>query len=958
MHRRERVHSVPDTFNPRSTRKPSSKAIIILTIVLLVTLFNIYNGNLPAMSKKAIEIVNDVREQQFGTPDISDYFSSSPIPTNSSVAPTSPSVSKNTSNSAFVLPPSPYQTNITLYETTNDTNYHYEFRFEYHSNETKDDPRLIILLNGSVRTCIDYWDFPVGRRILALLHSFRFSVLVICNKKKTYDLQGPIQKNADVKWIYTNLQKWINDVYYKQFQQYPRLYFHGISRGSKLAGLLCRVLPIQHQILTASLAHDDGLFVHSDYPIDLQKRLQLDPVFANWFYFDFCYKPTLNNQTISELCPFQSERFHYQPVPPTYFIQLENDRHFNLTEYTVLKDRLVNDSFALGGKLLNDTDGVKLYIMRPSNATPTFMQETFDIWHAKPHISAIFYEHYVNRSLYTATNNTRQTCPCLLTDFRYYELHPNITQTWSKQKQDDYKDYAADIEKYIHFFCEDVCADLHTDHGMSSRHLDKALEWVHKIDSLRHSLLIEDYVSRPLRIWMYNKTSVVTNTTYFSSNQPDYVNISTGYHMYSPEYYLQDYFTQLQTSSNFSRRNLQWSDSPLLADYFIIPSDLTYYYFYPDVNQLSRAEFEVLVDKLNNDYLETLLTNIRTKFPYWTMAKNADQLGSNHVLTILNGRNIGLFSNNTQKILKNVVQIVFTGVRQDLLPPDAPPARDYRGIPVIYRHGYDVVIPQYTRLISDNNRSLNVDELVKKKKRLFFFAGALRHTMTPRSARPLLLNLQRDINETRKNNPTIEIQGNRYEPLAVIDGHLKPEEYIDSIRSTVFSLCPEGFFPWSPRFYDALQLGAIPLILADNIVLPFERFIDWPSISAKINVSNIEKMINLVQDINNFGEYMRKKLSNAQEYTYAFQWPYSTVGENGHKKHDFLSEEDQNGTAKNAFHYVSLEVRCRRLEQLYGLTSDSFSSKSIDAQQQACTAHPTICPCYDRNRTVALREYV
>ena len=845
--------------------------------------------------------------------------------------------------------------NVTYYELIKDFRYHYQFRFEINNN-TDNDTRLMILLNGSVRTCVDYWDFAVGRRILAALRSFRFSILVICNKKRTYDLQTRVKTNADVMYIYHSLQKWMNDVYYKQFQYYPRLYIHGISRGSRIAGLLCRILPIQHQILTVHPGESHGMRTPSQYPTDLQRRLQLDSVFANWFYFDFCYKPTLNNETISQLCPFQSEKYYYQPVPPTYFIHLQNDRLFSLAEYTDLINFIRNNSFDLGGKLLNHTESVKLYVMPPSNATLTYMHETYDTWHSKPHASAIFYEHYVNQSLYIAKNKTRRTCPCLPIDFTYYERYPNITQKWPKQKQDDYKDYVDDIKRFLHSFCEDVCADLYTDHGMSSRNLDKALEWVDKIDALRHSLFVEDYVSRPLRIWMYNKTSIVNNNTYFASNPPDYVNIISEYHMYSPEYYLQNYFKQLQTSSDISRRNLQWAGNPLLADYFVIPSDLSYYYFYPDVNMLTRMNFEALVKELNTEYFEPLLANIRTKFPYWTMAKHADQHGSNHILTILTGRNMGLLFNDMQKILKNVVQIVFTGLRQDMLSSNTLPPLDYRGIPIIYRHGYDVVIPQFTRVISGSNRSLTISELVGKKKSLLFFAGALKHSVDWNSARRRLELLSNDMKKrefkmTEKRNDT------PYDILVVIDGHQEPHEYVNSMQSTVFALCPEGFFPWSPRLYDALQLGAIPLILADNIVLPFERFIDWPSFTIKINVSNIENMIDLVQHINQLEKYITKKLSNTQQYADAFRWPYSSVGENGHEKHDFLPDEDKNGSARNPLHYLGLELRCRRLEQLYGLTSDSFSSKSISAQQQACTVHPSVCPCHNRNRTVAFREY-
>ena len=918
------------TFYPRRIGKHSIKVMFILVIIFLMITSLIFNRYSHRIARKADQIVfftNAARQKSL------------------------------TVKTSTIRPVSQLQTNITYYKLANHTLYHYQFRFEYNITNTNDDLRLMILLNGDVRTCVDYWDFAVGRRILATLHSFHFSVLTICSEKRKYDGERPAQKNDGIKWMYISLQKWMNDVFYKHFQRYPRLYLHGISKGSEVATLLSRILPIQQQILTISLGNSHSLFTHSDYPIEFQRRLQLDPTFANWFYFDFCYKHMINNNITYKFCPFQSDRHHYQPVPPTYFIHLQNDRFFSEVDFADAIKVLRQDSFVLGGKLLNHTEGIKFYAMSPANITPTYMQETYDRWRSKPHASAIFYEHYVNRSQYKATKSTRKTCQCLGTDFRYYEQYPNITQTWSKLKQDRYKDYANDIKKYIHFFCEDVCGDLHTDHGMSSRHLDKTLQWINRIDSLRHSLFIEDYLDRPLRIWMYDKTSIVSNQTHFSSIQPDYSNMSKSYQMYSPEYYLQDYFQQLKASNLIPRHNLQWSDNPLLADYFMIPSDMTYYYFYPDVNQLNRVDIVNLIDKLNTVYFETLLSNVRNTFPFWTMANHVDQYGSNHILPILNGKNAGLLYNHTQKALRNVIQLVFTGFRQDLLPPKSAPLTDRRGAVVIYRHGYDVVIPPYTRLIPNNSLTQNVTTLVKHKTRLLFFAGALDHMVAENSARALLWNLRENVTESQKRNVTIQIKGKRYDALVVIDGHQTDNEYMDSIQSSAFYLCPEGFYPWSPRFYDAIQLGAVPLVLADNIVLPFERFIDWLSFTAKVNVSNTENLINLVQRIDNLEQYITQKLINVDPYRDAFKWPYSAVGEKGHKRHVFLSEEDKNGTARNAFHYISMELRCRRLEQMYGLTSESFSSKSMDAQRRACTAHADVCPCHDAKQSLAFRQY-
>jgi hypothetical protein len=349
---------------------------------------------------------------------------------------------------------------------------------------------------------------------------------------------------------------------------------------------------------------------------------------------------------------------------------------------------------------------------------------------------------------------------------------------------------------------------------------------------------------------------------------------------------------------------------------------------------------------------------MRTIFPYWTMAKQADQMGSNHIIAMLNGRNMGYLYNDTQLILKNVIQLVFTGIRKDMLPPGTPVPYGYRGTIVIYRHGYDVVLPQFTGLKLNKSIDSNINMLSKKKKRLFYFAGALDHATASKSARGRLSSLWKDIMTNHTYNMTTEIEGKQFDTITIVAGHVKPDEYIESIQSSVFSLCPEGFLPWSPRLYEAIQIGAIPIIMADSIVLPFERFIDWQSFSVKINVSNIGNMTHIDSRIKHFEHYIKRKLSSARPYVHAFQWPYSDVGENGQNKHVFLPNEDRNGSARNVFHYMSLELRCRRLEQLYGLTSDSFSGKSKEAQQQACRSYPSICPCHNAQQSVAFREYI
>lgn len=133
---------------------------------------------------------------------------------------------------------------VTFYNLSENRLDHYEFRYALNTSST----RLILLLGGASRSCVDWWSISVGQRIISKMRSAGFSILAICSKRKNDLIQMPIQTNIDVNSIYLALQMWMNDIYVQRFQYYPLLYLFGVSQGSPIGSLLCRVLPIQAQI--------------------------------------------------------------------------------------------------------------------------------------------------------------------------------------------------------------------------------------------------------------------------------------------------------------------------------------------------------------------------------------------------------------------------------------------------------------------------------------------------------------------------------------------------------------------------------------------------------------------------------------------------------------------------------------------------------------------------------------
>eukprot|EP00743_Colponemidia_sp_Colp-15_P009316 GILK01010183.1.p1 GENE.GILK01010183.1~~GILK01010183.1.p1 ORF type:complete len:582 (+),score=81.52 GILK01010183.1:153-1748(+) len=58
--------------------------------------------------------------------------------------------------------------------------------------------------------------------------------------------------------------------------------------------------------------------------------------------------------------------------------------------------------------------------------------------------------------------------------------------------------------------------------------------------------------------------------------------------------------------------------------------------------------------------------------------------------------------------------------------------------------------------------------------------------------------------------------------------------YSRELQDAIFCLCPPGFALWSPRPFESLAAGCIPVLIGDHLVLPFQDLIDWPKLSIRI----------------------------------------------------------------------------------------------------------------------------
>jgi len=77
------------------------------------------------------------------------------------------------------------------------------------------------------------------------------------------------------------------------------------------------------------------------------------------------------------------------------------------------------------------------------------------------------------------------------------------------------------------------------------------------------------------------------------------------------------------------------------------------------------------------------------------------------------------------------------------------------------------------------------------------------------------------------------------------DGNVGTRKYISVLKRSYVALSPRGYGGSSFRYYEAMQLGTVPMLIGDLDTRPFKQFIDWDSCSIYTSKpKDIEKILN------------------------------------------------------------------------------------------------------------------
>jgi hypothetical protein len=127
------------------------------------------------------------------------------------------------------------------------------------------------------------------------------------------------------------------------------------------------------------------------------------------------------------------------------------------------------------------------------------------------------------------------------------------------------------------------------------------------------------------------------------------------------------------------------------------------------------------------------------------------------------------------------------------------------------------------------------DNIIKNKEILCSFVGSLTH------------DVRRKFIETYKNDNDFYISSKDWN-YGINQEQLNLFSNITS--KSYFTICARGYGKQSFRFYETLQLRSIPVYVYDNEpYLPFSDIIDYNSFSIILNIKDIEKLKEIIDNI-------------------------------------------------------------------------------------------------------------
>ena len=268
-------------------------------------------------------------------------------------------------------------------------------------------------------------------------------------------------------------------------------------------------------------------------------------------------------------------------------------------------------------------------------------------------------------------------------------------------------------------------------------------------------------------------------------------------------------------------KNLYRTTNPDRADFFLVP--VYGECFLWQYEMLKKKGREYSFGLTNQLYLDAL--NIIKQYPYWERSGGRD-----HVFVFPGARGPTIFQDWEEHIKESI-----------FLTPEGDRKAAY------FNTWKDIVIPGLeadAMFVDPENRRELENDFNTPKKYLAFFRGTINHRDGWAYSRGLRPRLQKLLA-----NETDVIYDTKHSTCDT-------KCYRREMSQSKFCLNPLGWTPWTLRFYQALMVRCIPVMIADDIEFPYENEIDYSEISLKIRENDVD---NIVEILRSFSEEERAK---------------------------------------------------------------------------------------------------
>ena len=101
-------------------------------------------------------------------------------------------------------------------------------------------------------------------------------------------------------------------------------------------------------------------------------------------------------------------------------------------------------------------------------------------------------------------------------------------------------------------------------------------------------------------------------------------------------------------------------------------------------------------------------------------------------------------------------------------------------------------------------------------------------------------------------------------------GHIGKGDYLEYMKQSKLCMCPAGWAGWTGRFFEALMMECVPVIIADLFYEPFKFVIDYSQISYRIQERDMPNLLEIMKTWKD--EDIQQKIENIQKVKLWFRY--------------------------------------------------------------------------------------